>query len=199
MQTLVIFILQIPILLADVKGMKIPDINGDVDTPIGHISQFHITLLSSLPCMCCVCCAHAPQRQPKRQRTPCESVFPIHTHLSRMDLFEVSRTHSVTRTCVLNPHTTAYSISNLVIKSVTLGASAASFTPTGVALSITQGAMSGTSNWHYREDSWPHVSDSGTVDISVNDFSITATIDCVADPKTHAPQVCVCVCVCVCV
>eukprot|EP00035_Acanthoeca_spectabilis_P010365 m.183803 g.183803 ORF g.183803 m.183803 type:complete len:485 (-) comp15001_c0_seq2:31-1485(-) len=108
----------VPILLKDIKGVNLPDINGDVHTPVGSVD---------------------------------------------------------------------YSISSIQIEDVTLKSSSLVFTKTGVDLGLSGAAMSATAHWHYRENSFPHISDSGTVDISIS-FSGSATIDCIVDPATRSPQ-----------
>jgi len=79
-----------------------------------------------------------------------------------------------------------YDISDIKVSSVSIDSSSLTFTTTGLKLSLDQATLKATAHWHYREKSFPHVSDSGSVDISVSHFDVTADIDCVADHG--APQ-----------
>jgi lipopolysaccharide-binding protein len=56
-----------------------------------------------------------------------------------------------------------------------------------MTVAIAESDTSAAHSRHYRENSFPHISDSGSVDISIS-FSITSTIDCIVDPVSRAPQ-----------
>lgn len=57
----------------------------------------------------------------------------------------------------------------------------------GISVSISNLACSATLNWHYRENSWPHVSDSGSADIDVS--GVTASVNMAGTNSGGHPQV----------
>lgn len=50
--------------------------------------------------------------------------------------------------------------------------------PHGISLGLSSVSVSLNAHWHYRENSWPHISDSGTVDITVSGTSVATAIGC---------------------
>lgn len=71
----------------------------------------------------------------------------------------------------------AYTLSNIVLTTVSIPQSNVSLIPpSGISLDIENAQAALTMNWQYREDSWPHVSDSGTADVSGSSITIGVTI-----------------------
>jgi len=84
-----------------------------------------------------------------------------------------------------------WTLSSIVLKGLSFPTSSiATKAGTGVALSVSDMSASITLNWHYKEHSWPHVSGSGSADITVSQTSIAATIGITnVNEKVHATAV----------
>ncbi|CAI8057853.1 Lipopolysaccharide-binding protein [Geodia barretti] len=80
----------------------------------------------------------------------------------------------------------SYSLSN--IKLVSFKIPTASITSSSGGLSAQASGISiyVTADWHYREDSWPHISDSGSLDVSGSSISLEVGVVMGADSKGHA-------------
>jgi len=81
-----------------------------------------------------------------------------------------------------------YDISNIKASTVNLGTSAIDSQTDGIHLDLNSATIGLTAHWHYREHSWPHVSDSGSVDISAEDISINLVLD-VGMSSSHEPTI----------
>jgi len=70
-----------------------------------------------------------------------------------------------------------YTLSNIVITDVLLPTSVAEIEANkDVKISVSKSSAKMTLSWTYREENWPHVSGSGTADVSMSDFDITITV-----------------------
>jgi len=69
-----------------------------------------------------------------------------------------------------------FTLSGIHIESDTVASSTIDSSPTGLSLALTGVGIAINGHWHYREDSWPHVSDSGSLDANTHGASISATI-----------------------
>ncbi|XP_065185336.1 bactericidal permeability-increasing protein-like [Sycon ciliatum] len=86
---------------------------------------------------------------------------------------------------------TSYSLSSIRVTSFNIPTSSVAIVPgTGVTVAGSGATMTLHGNWHYRMDWWPHVSDSGTCDVSISDVSMSFTLTVGADAKGHATISC---------
>ncbi|KAL9983277.1 hypothetical protein ACROYT_G005423 [Oculina patagonica] len=100
-----------------IKTESIPDISGDADTPVGHVS---------------------------------------------------------------------YSLSSVHFNSLSIPTSAFKTVPgVGLQLQISGASTSLSGNWHYREDHWPHISDSGSFDMDVSGLTLSVSMKLGADSTGH--------------
>mmetsp|Transcript_11305 Transcript_11305/g.42355 ORF Transcript_11305/g.42355 Transcript_11305/m.42355 type:complete len:536 (-) Transcript_11305:1505-3112(-) len=53
----------------------------------------------------------------------------------------------------------------------------------GLKASVLQVSLSASGNWHYREHSWPHISDHGSIDVHVGLSSLDLNVQAVLDPS----------------
>jgi len=109
----------LPILIKELETIAIPDINGDADTPVGHVS---------------------------------------------------------------------YSLSQIHVTGVNIPTSSIVANTAGIAVSLSGVSISMNAHWHYREDSFPHISDSGSCDMSASSVSCSVTVGVGVSP-THEPTV----------
>lgn len=68
-----------------------------------------------------------------------------------------------------------YELKNIVVDSVSLSGSSAAITSTGVSVSISGVTAKIKLDWEYKESDWPHVSDSGSADISTTGTTASAS------------------------
>lgn len=66
-------------------------------------------------------------------------------------------------------------LTSIKAKSCTLGRTAIDSQTAGLHLSISGASIALNANWHYREDSFPHIKDHGSVDITAG-MSATVTV-----------------------
>lgn len=109
----------VPILIKELQTLAVPDIHGDENTPVGHVS---------------------------------------------------------------------YDLTHIHVNSVSLPTSSILVNTVGLAVSISGLSLSMGANWHYREDSWPHITDHGSCDISASGVSVAVTVSIGVSP-THEPTV----------
>eukprot|EP00118_Oscarella_pearsei_P000198 m.4415 g.4415 ORF g.4415 m.4415 type:complete len:501 (+) comp10700_c0_seq1:23-1525(+) len=70
-----------------------------------------------------------------------------------------------------------YSLSNIKGSGLSIPTSSLTIVAgTGLQVSASGAAMHVTANWHYRESSWPHISDSGSCDVSVSSVSLNVVV-----------------------
>ncbi|XP_064385923.1 bactericidal permeability-increasing protein-like [Halichondria panicea] len=81
----------------------------------------------------------------------------------------------------------SYSLSSIKLSGLTIPTSTLTSVPgKGILVQASSISMTANANWHYRENSWPHVSDSGSCDVSVSSVSLTMSVLVGADSKGHA-------------
>jgi len=68
-------------------------------------------------------------------------------------------------------------LTGIVVSDLSIGESSISIDPgVGLSLSITGLSIDFASSWKYRKNSWPHVSDHGTADITVSQTSVSVSL-----------------------
>eukprot|EP01104_Vermistella_antarctica_P007130 TRINITY_DN1787_c0_g1_i1.p1 TRINITY_DN1787_c0_g1~~TRINITY_DN1787_c0_g1_i1.p1 ORF type:complete len:498 (+),score=78.51 TRINITY_DN1787_c0_g1_i1:123-1616(+) len=87
-------------------------------------------------------------------------------------------------------------LTNFQIVSMNVGTSDINITATG--FDAIAGGVTGsiTVDWHYRQNSWPHVSDSGSASISLSNSMVTATVVTFINDSIGEAQMNVTVCEC---
>ncbi|KAK3708455.1 hypothetical protein QZH41_009762 [Actinostola sp. cb2023] len=80
----------------------------------------------------------------------------------------------------------SYSLSSIKISGLSIPSYALKTKATvGLELSVSGVSISMNGQWHYREDHWPHISDSGSFSIDTSGISFDVQIKIVADSKGH--------------
>lgn len=69
-----------------------------------------------------------------------------------------------------------FTLSGIHIESDAVTNSSIASSAAGLSLSLSGITIAIKGHWHYREDSWPHISDSGSLDANTHGASIGATI-----------------------
>jgi len=72
--------------------------------------------------------------------------------------------------------TIEYDLTDIVISGLFIPSASLVTTSVGLAASVSGASASAHLNWHYREEAWPHVSDSGDADIDISDTSISLSL-----------------------
>ncbi|KAJ3441555.1 bactericidal permeability-increasing bpi protein-related [Anaeramoeba flamelloides] len=80
-----------------------------------------------------------------------------------------------------------YSISSVVLNSFNLGGASIKITSTGFKITASGGSFSMGAHWHWREHSWPHISDSGS--LTAKGSGITAVVDIVIGENAGKPTI----------
>jgi len=78
-----------------------------------------------------------------------------------------------------------YSLSNIKLSGLQIPTSSLTSGSKGLVVTASGISLHVTANWHYREHSWPHISDSGSCDVSVSSVSLTVSVEVGVDPKGH--------------
>lgn len=88
--------------------------------------------------------------------------------------------------------TISYDLTSIVLDSLTLPSTSVTIASSGLTVAVSDVTAHVHLDWHYRENSWPHVSDSGDADISVSSTSVQVSL--ALQESNQEPQVSVTAC-----
>lgn len=82
----------------------------------------------------------------------------------------------------------SYDLTQIHVTGVSIPTSSIVVNTVGINVALSGTSLSLNAHWHYREDSWPHISDSGTADISASGVTASVTV-AVGVSAAHEPTV----------
>ncbi|KAF0980344.1 hypothetical protein FDP41_013558 [Naegleria fowleri] len=77
-----------------------------------------------------------------------------------------------------------YQLSSITLSRLGLSTPSIQVNPQGLGVTISSATAHMNCNWHYRENSWPHISDSGSADADIT-IAITFNVQVVIQDSTH--------------
>uniref|UniRef100_A0A1X7UEG1 Lipid-binding serum glycoprotein N-terminal domain-containing protein n=1 Tax=Amphimedon queenslandica TaxID=400682 RepID=A0A1X7UEG1_AMPQE len=109
-----------------------------------------------------------------------KTAIPIlEQHLSNIDIKDI---YGSARSPV---GTIFYELENIKLSNLKIPTYSMKPGTSGLTISLSSVSVSGKADWHYKQKSWPGISDSGSVDISANGITITISAVLGSDSSGH--------------